>query len=59
MDPDGFCLIHSQQENKDHDDRFTNLMKKKLAEEGFNFSCFFFPDVADFSGQEFTRFTNF
>lgn len=34
-------------------------MKKKLAEEGFNFSCFFFPDVADFSGQEFTRFTNF
>ncbi len=58
-DPHGFCLLHSRQEDKDQDGKFTEAVKKKIAIADFDFQWVFFPGLADFSGQKFSTEANF
>ena len=58
-DPDGLCLLHSRQENKDQDGQFTDEVKKQLAEEDYNFQFVFFPGPANFFGKKFTKEARF
>jgi uncharacterized protein YjbI with pentapeptide repeats len=59
-DPEGLCLLHSAQENKNQKGRFNNAVKKKLAVEDYDFRGVFFPGLTPFFGnQEFKKDANF
>jgi hypothetical protein len=36
-DPEGLCLMHSRQENKDQDGKFTDAVRQRLDKEDYNF----------------------
>ena len=59
VDPDGLCLLHSMDENKDQDGSFTEMVDQMLTAEDYNFRGVFFPGAADFAGQEFTEGVDF
>lgn len=52
QDPEGLCLLHSRQANKDKDGAFTELVKAKLQSEDYGFRVVFFP--GPFSLEELT-----
>ncbi len=58
-DPDGLCLLHSKQENKDQDGRFTDAVKKQLDAGENNFREVFFPGPVNFSRREFSKTADF
>ena len=58
-DPDGLCILHSRNADKDHDGKFKDSIKKKMDEEDYDFHGGFFPGSADFSGQKFTKKADF
>jgi uncharacterized protein YjbI with pentapeptide repeats len=54
-DPDGLCLLHSRQEDKNKDGAFTAAVKAKLAQEDYDFPGVFFPgpfSISKLTGQE-------
>jgi uncharacterized protein YjbI with pentapeptide repeats len=58
-DPDDLCLLHSRQDDKDEDGKFTDAVKQKLEAEDYDFRKVFFPDFVDFSGREFNKRADF
>jgi hypothetical protein len=58
-DPEGLCLLHSRQADKDKEGAFTKAVKAKLAQEDYDFRGVFFPGEADFSGHEFKKGADF
>jgi uncharacterized protein YjbI with pentapeptide repeats len=52
-DPDGLCLLHSRQENKDQNGKFTDEVKQKIGADDYNFRGVFFPGLVDFSWKKF------
>jgi len=59
-DPEGLCILHSRQADKDKEGRFTDAVKEKLAQEDYDFRRVFFPaDIMIFSGREFKKHAYF
>ena len=59
QDPEGFCLLHSQVEDKNQDGAFMALIEGKKARNDFNFSGAFFPDKVTFDKFSFIQKANF
>jgi uncharacterized protein YjbI with pentapeptide repeats len=65
QDPEGLCLLHSRQTDKDKDGAFTVAVRTKLQSEDYDFGLFFFPgpfSLKDLTGQDsfiFTKSANF
>jgi uncharacterized protein YjbI with pentapeptide repeats len=58
-DPEGLCLLHSRQKDKDKDSAFTEAVTTKLAREDYDFPAVFFPDKIDLSNYLFKKDANF
>ncbi len=70
-DPHGFCLLHSRQDNKDEDGKFTDAIKRQLSLQNYDFQGVFFSGPIDlsrdselniasfFSGAKFIKKANF
>jgi uncharacterized protein YjbI with pentapeptide repeats len=58
-DPDVLCILHSRQEDKDHDGKFQEAINHKLAAEDYDFHGVFFPGIADFCAQKFNKVADF
>lgn len=59
-DPDGLCLLHSFNKEKDKEGAFTDAIKKKMDNNDYDFKGVFFPiDFSIFSGRQLTTNPNF
>jgi len=57
-DPEGLCILHSRQQDKDKVP-FDTEIKKKLRSQEYDFSGFFFPSFISFSETTFVKEANF
>jgi uncharacterized protein YjbI with pentapeptide repeats len=59
QDPEGLCLLHSRQVDKDKDGIFTEAVKAKLRAEDYDFRGVFFPsfNLVKLTGQDRFTFT--
>lgn len=57
-DPEGLCILHSLQRDKDKD-LFDQALKEKMAREDFVFKEVLFPHPVSFAKQKFTKPANF
>lgn len=59
-DPEGLCILHSREEDKDKENAFTEAVKEKLEKEDYGFQGVFFPgDIDIFNKHKFKKDASF
>ena len=58
-DPDGFCILHSRNVEKDREGVFKKAIQEKLKKQDYDFKGIFFPEKMNFKGHEFKKWTDF
>jgi len=58
-DPEGLCILHSKQKQKDDEGAFSTAVREKLDLKDYNFRWVFFPTKADFKRHEFEEEADF
>jgi hypothetical protein len=58
-DPDGLCLLHSQQSDKDNDGKFIALIEELKEQKKSYFAGVLFPGNISFQGFQFTKISCF